>query len=167
MQRKSFCHFCGAKLSEKRLQGTIRLFCESCNEAIYENPIPATCLVVVDNKARVLLVKRSIEPKIGCWCLPGGFIEIGEMPEQGALRELKEETGLAAKIEMLLGITTNISPKYHSVLMVGYLIKNYTGVLKPGDDASDAAYFNYDKLPKLAFESHMKFIRIYYSTYAL
>ena len=166
MQKKSFCHFCGAKLSEKQLQGTIRLFCKNCNEPIYENPVPATCLVVVDNKERILLVKRSAEPKIGFWCLPGGFIELGETPEQGALRELKEETCLSGKIEMLLGVTTNISPKYHSVLMVGYLVKNYNGILKPGDDASDAAYFNFNDLPEIAFESHMSFIRIYYSAYA-
>ena len=166
MQKKSFCHFCGANLTEKKLRGTIRLFCKNCNQPIYENPVPATCLVVIDKKERILLVKRSIEPKAGFWCLPGGFIEIGEAPEQGALRELKEETSLSGKIEILLGVTINISPKYHSVLMVGYLIKNYTGSLKSGDDASDAAYFNYEDLPEIAFESHLKFIRIYYSAYA-
>ncbi len=165
MQKKSFCHFCGARLSEKQLHGTIRLFCENCNEAIYENPVPATCLVVVDNKERILLVKRSVEPKIGFWCLPGGFIELGESPGQAALRELKEETGLSGKIELLFGVTINSSPRYHSVLMVGYLIKNYTGILESGDDASDAAYFNYKDLPEIAFESHMEFIRIYYSAY--
>ncbi|MCD4777901.1 MAG: NUDIX hydrolase, partial [Desulfobacterales bacterium] len=105
--------------------------------------------------------------KIGFWCLPGGFIELGETPEQGALRELKEETSLSGKIEMLLGVTTNISPKYQSVLMVGYLVKNYNGILKPGDDAADAAYYNYNDLPEIAFESHMSFIRIYYSAYAI
>ena len=167
MQKKSFCHFCGARLSKKQLHGTIRLFCENCNEPIYENPVPATGLVVVDNKERILLVKRSVEPKIGFWCLPGGFVELGESPEQAALRELKEETGLSGKIELLLGVTINSSSQYHSVLMVGYLIKNYTGILKAGDDASDAAYFNYEDLPEIAFESHMKFIRIYYSAYKL
>ena len=165
-QKKSFCHFCGAKLSEKSLQGTIRLFCENCNEPIYENPVPATCLVVIDSKERILLVKRSMEPKIGRWCLPGGFIELGETPERAALRELKEETSLSGKIEMLLGVTINIGSKYYSVLMVGYLIKNYNGILRSGDDASDAAYFNYNDLPEIAFESHLKFIRIYYSAYA-
>ena len=165
VQKKSFCHFCGARLTKKQLHGTIRLFCENCNEAIYENPVPATCLVVSDNKEKILLVKRSAAPKIGFWCLPGGFVELGETPDQGALRELKEETGLSGKIEMLLGVTINNSPKYHSVLMLGYLIKNYTGILKAGDDASDAAYFDYENLPEIAFKSHLQFIRIYYSAY--
>jgi len=166
LQKKSFCHFCGANLTEKKLQGAVRLFCKNCNQPIYENPVPATCLVVIDKKERILLVKRSIEPKAGFWCLPGGFIELNETPEQGALRELKEETSLSGKIEILLGVTINNSTQYHSVLMLGYLIKNYTGILKSGDDASDAAYFNYNELPEIAFESHLKFIRIYYSAYA-
>jgi len=115
---------------------------------------------------RVLLVKRSVEPKKGYWCLPGGFMELGEAPEQAALRELKEETGISGKVEMLLGVCSSNSSQYHTVLMVGYLVKQYSGTLKAGDDASDAAYFHYDGLPEIAFESHRRFIRIYYSAYA-
>lgn len=166
MQKKIFCHFCGKRLVEKTVNGNTRLFCEQCNQPIYENPIPASCLVVIDKKERVLLVKRSVEPKKGVWCLPGGFMELGETPELAALRELKEETGLSGQIEMLLGITSNNSPLYDTVFMVGYLVKNYSGLLKSGDDASEAAYFHPDDLPEIAFESHKKFIRIYYAAYS-
>ena len=93
-------------------------------------------------------------------------MELGETPEHAALRELKEETGLSGQIQMLLGVTSNTSSQYHTVLMVGYLIKKYSGVLEPGVDASDAAYFNYEEIPEVAFQSHMKFIRIYYSAYS-
>ena len=144
----------------------MRLFCEHCNDAIYENPIPATCIVVVDDRERVLLVKRNVPPKEGFWCLPGGFIELGETLEQAALRELEEETGLNGKIEMLLGATANPSAQYDTVLMVGYLVKNFSGDLKAGDDASDVAYFQLSELPEVAFESHREFIRIYYSKYS-
>jgi ADP-ribose pyrophosphatase YjhB (NUDIX family) len=163
---KSHCHFCGSPLTRKHVEGIMRLFCTNCDLPIYENPIPATCLVVIDSNERLLLVKRSVDPKKGFWCLPGGFMELGETPEQGALRELKEETGLSGQIQMLLGVTSNTSEQYHTVLMVGYLIKDYSGSLEPGDDASDAAYFNYDDLPEVAFQSHMNFIRIYYSAYS-
>ncbi len=147
-------------------EGSLHLFCEQCNEPIYENPIPATCLVVVDNRNRVLLVKRSVEPQKGFWCLPGGFMELGETPEKAALRELKEETGLSGQIDMLLGVSSNSSAQYHTVLMVGFLVKSYTGTLVAGDDADDAASFYYDELPEIAFESHAKFIRIYYTAYS-
>ena len=166
MQKKIFCHFCGNRLVEKTVNGNTRLFCEKCNQPLYENPIPASCLVVIDKNERVLLVKRSVEPKKGVWCLPGGFMELGETPELAALRELKEETGLSGQIEMLLGITSNNSPQYDTVFMVGYLVKIYSGLLKAGDDASEAAYFHPDELPEVAFESHKKFIRIYYAAYA-
>ncbi|MCD6271794.1 MAG: NUDIX hydrolase, partial [Deltaproteobacteria bacterium] len=92
MPEKTNCHFCGSLLTKKFYDGRDRLFCKKCNEPIYENPLPATCVVLVDDNERLLLVKRSVEPKIGHWCLPGGFIEIGESPEKAALRELKEET---------------------------------------------------------------------------
>jgi ADP-ribose pyrophosphatase YjhB (NUDIX family) len=120
----------------------------------------------VDAKDRVLLVKRSVEPKKGFWCLPGGFMELDETPEQAALRELKEETGLAGKIDMLLGVSANPSALYHTVLMVGYLVKSYSGSLIAGDDAEDASYFHYNELPEIAFESHASFIRMYYAAYS-
>ena len=165
MRKKTFCPYCGTRLTEKICEGSPRLFCEHCDEPIYENPIPASCLVVVDNINRVLLVKRSVEPKKGFWCLPGGFMELGESPEKAALRELKEETGLSGRIEMLLGVSSNPSAQYHTVLMVGYLIRQYTGTLIAGDDADDAVYFHYDELPEIAFESHERFIRMYYASF--
>ncbi len=166
MLKKTFCHYCGTRLTKKICEGSLRLFCEHCDEPIYENPIPATCLVVVDNRNRVLLVKRSVEPKKGFWCLPGGFMELSESPEKAALRELKEETGLSGRIEMLLGVSSNPSAMYNTVLMVGYLVRHYTGTLIAGDDANDAIYFRYAGLPEIAFESHARFIRMYYASYA-
>jgi len=92
-------------------------------------------------------------------------MELGESPEKAALRELEEETGLLGRIEMLLGVSSNPSAQYHTVLMVGYLIRQYTGTLIAGDDADDAVYFHYDELPEIAFESHERFIRMYYASF--
>ena len=166
MRKKNYCHFCGTFLTERLCEDIVRLFCEKCNEPLYENPVPANCLVVIDNRERVLLIKRNVEPKKGSWCLPGGFMELGETPEEAALRELNEETGLSGRIDILLGVTSNHNKQYGTILMVGYLIKSFSGALKAGDDASDAAYFHPDKLPEIAFESHRKFVRIYYAAYA-
>ncbi len=162
LRKKKFCHYCRNVLIEKFFEGRLRLFCQRCNEPIYENPIPASCLVVTDSTDRVLLVRRSVEPKKGFWCLPGGFMELGETPETAALRELKEETGLDGQIEMLLGVYSNPSQLYHTVLMVGYLINTYSGIPIAGDDADEVAFFHYDELPEIAFESHMKIIKMYY-----
>ena len=129
---------------------------------LYENPIPATCLVVVNAKNQVLLVKRDIEPKKGQWCLPGGFIELGEAPEDGALRELSEETGLTGKIDRLLGVRAAPSAQYHSVLMVGYLVRQYKGEPIAGDDAADAQWFAQIGMPPIAFNSHRHFVNQYW-----
>jgi 8-oxo-dGTP diphosphatase len=166
MKKKSHCHFCGNPLTEKASDGRLRLFCPSCDQPIYENPIPATCLIVPDGHEKILLVKRSVEPKSGLWCLPGGFIELGETPEKAALRELHEETSLRGKIDRLLGVTTNTSLQYHTVLMIGYLVKDAVGTPRADDDASDLAFFSKDAFPEIAFDSHRRFIRIYFAAYA-
>lgn len=166
MEKKRYCHFCGNRLAEKVSDGRLRLFCRTCDAPIYENPIPATCLIVPEGSEKILLVKRSVEPKSGLWCLPGGFMELGETPETAALRELEEETGLKGKIDRLLGVTTNTSPQYHTVLMIGYLVKDAVGTLQADDDASDLAFFSKHAFPEIAFQSHRRFIRIYFAAYA-
>lgn len=166
MIKKTYCYYCGNRLTDKYTEGRNRRFCIACDLPIYENPVPASCLVTIDAEERLLLVKRSVDPKKGWWCLPGGFMELQETPEQAGLRELKEETGLDGKIDMLLGITTNHSTYYHTVLMVGYLIKSFHGSIIAGDDADDVQWFEFENLPEIAFDSHKKFIKLYYTAYA-
>jgi 8-oxo-dGTP diphosphatase len=161
MPVKKFCPFCSHRLIRKKVEGRRRLFCEACQNPIYENPLPATCLVVPNGSSRILLVKRSVEPKVGFWCLPGGFMELGETPEEGALRELVEETGLNAEIDRLLGVVATPSAMYQAVVMMGFLVKNSRGKLIAGDDAEETRYFDLNNLPEIAFDSHKTFISRY------
>lgn len=163
MRPKTYCHYCASPLESRLIEERERLFCPNCKQVLYENPIPASCLVVIDNKERVLLVQRNVEPEIGAWCLPGGFIELGEPPERAALRELKEETGLEAQIERLLGVIAQQSEQYDTVIIVGYLIKNFSGTPIAGDDASDIAFYTADTRPEIPFASHREFVRRYYA----
>ncbi|MFW6052459.1 MAG: NUDIX domain-containing protein [Desulfosalsimonas sp.] len=166
MKNINFCPYCGHRLSEKFVEGRNRDFCPSCETTLYDNPVPATCVVVTDEKNRVLLVKRNVEPKIGWWCLPGGFLETRETPEHGALRELYEETGLTGKTDMLLGIMTGAGKKYETIMMMGFLVRSYSGTPVAGDDAEEVGWFDPDRLPEIAFASHRSFIRIYYAGYS-
>lgn len=166
MRLKTFCHYCGSRLVNRHIEGRDRRYCRTCNEPLYENPVPATCVVVADHHNKIWLVKRSVEPKVGYWCLPGGFMELDETPEEAALRELKEETNITGKIEMLLGISSNSSAGYGTILMAGYLVLDYSGEPLAGDDALDIACFHPDELPEIAFTSHEQFIRIFLGAYA-
>ena len=157
----TYCHFCGSTLVTKFVEGNDRLYCESCRIPIYQNPVPANCVVVINPDEELLLVKRSVEPKLGHWCLPGGFMELYERPDESALRELQEETGLEGKNINLLGVTSSPSSYYDTILMMGFLVKKFTGMLIPGDDASDARWFALDNLPEIAFDSHIRFVNQY------
>lgn len=165
-ETKQFCHFCASHLENRYVEGRMRLYCPRCRTPIYENPVPAACVVLIDDHNRLLLVKRGVAPKKGMWCLPGGFVESGETPEQAAVRELHEETGLTGLINTLIGVTTSPGTLYKSILIIGYLVTCFSGSTMAGDDASDVDFFNNDRLPDIAFESHQSFIRLYYSTLA-
>jgi 8-oxo-dGTP diphosphatase len=158
---KTHCHYCGSPLGNRHVDGRRRLYCSTCAIPLYENPVPATAVVVVNGTSDVLMVKRNVAPKMGHWCLPGGFMELGESPETAALRELLEEAGVDGRIDRLLGVVSSPSPRYHTVLMVGYLVKQYRGTPAPGDDADAAAFWPLAALPPIAFNSHAEFLRTY------
>ena len=82
--------------------GTVRPTCPKCGYVWYRNPVPAAGVVLVEH-GRVLLVKRRWDPRAGSWCLPAGFMEAGETPEQTAVREVREETGVNATVREPLG----------------------------------------------------------------
>lgn len=156
MNRKIFCHSCGQRLIEAFIkeENKNRLFCTTCNKPIYENPVPSTAAVVLSENNEILLVQRKVEPNIGEWCLPGGFLEMDETPEEGCLRELLEETGLHGEIDGQAGNMLSKSVFYRSVIVMGYIIKNTGGTLIPNDDCLDAQFFPLNNMPRIAFKSH-------------
>ena len=87
-----FCTSCGSAVAVKIPQGDDRerFVCISCETIHYVNPrVIVGCLPVFQDQ--VLLCKRAIEPRLGYWTLPAGFMENGETTPQGAARETWEE----------------------------------------------------------------------------
>jgi 8-oxo-dGTP diphosphatase len=151
------CPLCAAELTTNEIGGRERLVCLACEFVHWDNPKPVTA-TLVPMDGGLVLVKRKFPPYVDDWCLPGGFIEAMEEPEESAIREVEEETGLTVEIERILGA---FSPgKGINVIIIFYLAKATTGRLVPGDDASDVNCFQEKDLPKnIAFELHRRMIR--------
>jgi len=159
MEEKRFCYYCGEKLIEKSFQERMHRYCQTCDRIHYENPLPAVATLVVNNENQLLLVKRSVEPAKGEWCLPGGFIEKDESIEEAALRELEEETGIKGTVVSLVDFFSQRSRHHGSLIIFGYRVKIVGGELRAGDDAQEVNFFGFDKLPPIAFLSHQALLR--------
>lgn len=125
----------------------MRQFCDQCQVIAYQNPCPASAILMVDGN-RVLLVKRALDPKKGAWAFPAGFQEYDETPEQAARRELLEETGLQVDHLQLLDLVYNDFDNTPPVNLAIFFGKFCGGELKPGDDVEAAAFFPLDQLPE-------------------
>ncbi len=90
------------------------------------------------------------------WCLPGGFIEWGESPEEGAKRELYEETGITAEELSLIGVYDSITGTKRHVLLIAYMVLNWDGEPAAGDDADEVKWFGIEDIPRLAFKVHQR-----------
>ena len=164
MKKLIYCSSCGQSNTFSEIEGRIRYHCKECRTIHYQNPKPtATLICPLDNT--ILLVKRAFSPKKGSWSLPGGFLELGETPEQGAKRELKEETNLNGEVVKLLGTCSHFNSIFGDILLIGMTMDiNNWSELKTGDDAYDATFFKIEDCPELAFECHQKIFNMYVET---
>ena len=159
-----FCSNCGKKNKFGERDGNKRYFCNACGVIHYENPKPTSTLIC-PKRQKILLVKRAFSPRKGHWCLPGGFIEKGETPEQAAKRELLEETNLIGSATKTLGTCSHLNTIFGDILLIGIIVKiKDWSKMKAGDDASEAELFSIKHLPKLAFPCHKKIVQMYTET---
>jgi len=128
-----------------------RAVCDQCGFIDYVNPkvvVGAVCTW----EDRILVCKRSIEPRSGYWTIPAGFLEEGETTAEGAAREAREEALADIRIDSLLGIY-NIA-RISQVYMV-YRAKLASPDVGVGEETSAVRLVTYDDIPwdELAFES--------------
>ena len=128
------------------------------NQYCYKYPHPAVttdCVIFGFNGERlqVLLIERGIEPYKGRLAFPGGFLKMDETAEEGALRELKEETGLEnAYIQQLHTFSDPNRDPRERVITIAYYALVRIQEVKGGDDAAFARWFPLDEIPPLAFD---------------
>src|SRR5262245_19681366 len=113
-----YCSRCGAKMAERAVGGRVRPACPDSGFVAYVDPKVA-CGVLVERRGKVLLVRRRNEPGRGLWCLPCGFEEADESPEQAARREALEEIGVEVVLDGVLGIYHYIDdPRGAGILVI-------------------------------------------------
>jgi 8-oxo-dGTP diphosphatase len=98
-------------------------------------------------------VQRGIEPYKGKWAFPGGFLKMDETAEEGALRELKEETDLTVHyIEQFYTFSEPHRDPRERIISIAYYAIVKLQDVKGGDDAANARWFAVDEIPPLAFD---------------
>ncbi|MBN1808036.1 MAG: NUDIX hydrolase [Planctomycetes bacterium] len=114
---------------------------------VYDYPQMGTtadivCFAAAKGKLKTVLVRRLNEPFRDSWVLPGGYVEIDELFENAAFRELAEETGLHARSLHPVGFFDGIGrdPRRRVVTMAYYAVFTCESPLSPGDDAADARW---------------------------
>ena len=103
--------------------------------------IPCVGAIVLDDRGRMLLVRRANPPAQGLWSLPGGRVEPGEDAPGAVVREVAEETGLAVRVERLVGSVLRDAPGGDVYDIADYACGIVDGRLAAGDDAAEAGWF--------------------------
>ena len=141
-------------------EGRRRQRCPRCGWTFYDNPVPAA-VAIIRGPRGILLTRRARPPYAGTWDLPGGFLEAGEAPDRGLVRELREELGVRATLTRLLGFYADqYGPGGSSVLAITYAAR----ISRPARALSDVAevrWYRADAIPwrDIAFPSIRKALR--------
>lgn len=146
MMQLEFCSHCGARLT--LTAPFAPQHCAHCTTWHFQNSKPCAGALVLENK-KVLLAQRGVAPFKGFWDIPGGFLEAGEHPEHGAIRELLEETGLEIRLNGLLGMymDTYGDEKFFT-LNIYYVAEVVRGTPRATDDVAKLEWFALDAVPK-------------------
>ena len=149
----NFCPRCGHALEDRLAFGRMRRACPDCGFVYFREPKVAAG-VLVEREGKVLLVRRSVDPRKGSWALPAGYMEVDEGPVAAAIRECVEETGLTVCVDGLFGVYHIANDPRGAGVLILYRASLDRGNMRPGDDAAEVAFFGPDELPRdIAFAS--------------
>ena len=159
----NYCDNCGAKVAIRIPAGDDkpRHVCDNCGTIHYRNP-----LMVIGSipewEDKILLCKRAIEPRLGKWTLPAGFMELGESTAEAASRETLDEAN--ARIE-ITGLYTLLSVPHVNQVHIFYRARLLDLDFGPGTESLEVALFREDEIPweEIAFRTITTTLRHYYA----
>jgi 8-oxo-dGTP diphosphatase len=167
VKRYSFCPVCGNPYPAPAPGAAVpgRLLCASCGFEFWQNSKPAVGAFITrlaDGRLEVLLSRRGIEPYKGMWDCPGGFLDNGELPEAGLVREMKEELGVQIAEPRLFTLGIDEYPREDVAEEARFVLSLYYRCELPlgaqpsaADDVAEARWFPLSDPPdNMAFESN-------------
>ncbi|SCE28016.1 NUDIX domain-containing protein [Streptomyces sp. DvalAA-14] len=164
MPKDSYCSSCGAPFPAGA--GWPRT-CASCGTVGYRNPLPVAVALLPVRDAdgpALVVIRRTIEPRLGRLALPGGFIDYGESWEHAVVRELAEETGIIAPAAdvTLADSLTDVTGGY--LLLFGLLPERDAAALPPSAPTDETDGHHLLRAPaELGFELHSLAVRRWFA----
>ncbi len=147
----NFCSACGASVEQKVPEGEtlLRVVCPKCQTIHYQNP-KIVAGTIPEWEDKILLCRRAIEPRVGLWTFPAGFMELGESTEAAAARETVEEAHAEVRIHALFGL---FSLPHASQVYVVYRAHLQNLNFKPGPESLEVELVSLRDIPwdQLAF----------------
>ena len=158
----SFCPMCGGALEPRAIKQNEpeRLVCVRCGFVFYLDPKVAVGTIIDDGGGRIVLVRRAIEPGYGKWVYPGGYVDRGELVQDAAVREAREEAGLQVRLDRLINV---YSYPGRAPVVIVYAASIVGGTLMVDDEGLEANFFDPADIPwdELAFPSTNDALREY------
>lgn len=141
-----FCSRCGSTLVFGSIPGEDRerLACDTCGHIVYVNPRLVVTTFPITDAGEIVLIRRGIEPGMGAWAQPGGFLEVDETVHEAAIRETREETGLLIEPGEIIGLYTRLEA---SVVTIAFEARIVGGTAGPTPEASEVIAFAPDRIP--------------------
>jgi ADP-ribose pyrophosphatase YjhB (NUDIX family) len=140
------CTRCGAELRPAWVadEERERPVCPSCGTIAYANPRLVVTTIPVTDRGEVVLIRRGIEPAIGSWAQPGGFLEIDETVHEAAVRETREETGLVVEPGEIVGLYTRLEA---AVVTIAYEARILGGEPRTSAETLEVRAFTPEAIP--------------------
>lgn len=159
----NYCSVCGAPVSVRVPAGDRlpRHVCDACGVVHYRNPRLVVGSLPVWGE-QVLLCRRAIEPRLGFWTLPAGFMENEETVAQAALRETSEEANARVELD---GMYTLISVPHVSQVHVVFRARLLDLDFSAGEETLEVALFREEDIPwdEIAFRTIAMTLKHYFA----
>ena len=151
------CSHCGSRFPFNR--GWPRT-CPACGRTSYRNPLPVVVVLLPVGRGLVV-VRRNIEPSKGTLTLPGGYLDLGETWQQGARRELLEETGIdiPAEVIELYDVQNGLD---ETLVIFGLAARQPACVVKPFSSAETQEVALIHGPVELGFPNHTRVVARYF-----